>query len=314
MRAGRRQKSWRPRPRHARRQACGRPRPRHARSHAAVRRNWHLHGHLGTPARGGTGVARAVRGRRPQREVLLAWKPARALARSLARAGRVADHGLGLELRGNTFRLETVFSQSSRSDHTQVSRRGQESFGTERKAVGLRSQMPSSSSTADPAKSDRRKANSQREFKPPQLQPYGYSSPTPVPGPPKVATTPSAFTKGEAEKLPGLEGLDRNLPEIRGPSKMVYRSRSLCCFKPAMQPRRLCIETIESSWFEPLILTTIMCNCLTMAWESPLDPEGTAKSGFIDVRLARFERPHHAHARMRRTPRSPVWACQSGSG
>ena len=98
---------------------------------------------------------------------------------------------------------------------------------------------------------------------------------------PHVATTPSVFVREKT--LPGLEGLDFDKPEIRGPSEMVYRSRAFCCFRPSAPPRRLCIETIESKFFEPIILTTIMANCVTMAWESPLDPEGTAKAAFINV-------------------------------
>ena len=102
---------------------------------------------------------------------------------------------------------------------------------------------------------------------------------------PNVATTPSVFVRERT--LPGLEGLDLDKPEIRGPSEMVYRSRAFCCFRPAAQPRRLCIEAIESKLFEPIILTTILANCVTMAWESPLDPEHTAKADFINVRAIR---------------------------
>ena len=36
-------------------------------------------------------------------------------------------------------------------------------------------------------------------------------------------------------------------------------------------------------FFDPVILLTIMSNCVTMAWESPLDPSGTSKAAFIDV-------------------------------
>ena len=40
---------------------------------------------------------------------------------------------------------------------------------------------------------------------------------------------------------------------------------------------------IVSRPFDPFILLTIACNCVTMAWESPLDPCCTAKAAFIDV-------------------------------
>ena len=48
-------------------------------------------------------------------------------------------------------------------------------------------------------------------------------------------------------------------------------------------PRRGAIALVEARYFDPLILVTIMCNCFTMAWESPLDPDGTRKAAFIDV-------------------------------
>lgn len=70
---------------------------------------------------------------------------------------------------------------------------------------------------------------------------------------------------------------------VQGPSGQIYHSRALCCLRPAMEPRRSAISLVESRWFDPLILATILCNCTTMAWESPLDPPGTWKAGFIDT-------------------------------
>jgi len=40
---------------------------------------------------------------------------------------------------------------------------------------------------------------------------------------------------------------------------------------------------VEASLFDTIILITILCNCVTMAWESPIDPSGTWKSAFIDL-------------------------------
>ena len=48
------------------------------------------------------------------------------------------------------------------------------------------------------------------------------------------------------------------------------------------EPRRTAIRIVESKPFDPFILLTILANCSTMAWESPLDPEGTDKAAFID--------------------------------
>ncbi len=93
------------------------------------------------------------------------------------------------------------------------------------------------------------------------------------------------FRVVERPKLPGLEGLDMDPPAKRiiGRSGREYHGWSLCCLRVATQPRKWCIQTVESSWFDPLILITILTNCTTMAWESPLDPTGTSKSELIDL-------------------------------
>ena len=38
---------------------------------------------------------------------------------------------------------------------------------------------------------------------------------------------------------------------------------------------------VESRWFDPVILLTILANCTTMAWASPLDPPGTQKEALL---------------------------------
>ena len=43
------------------------------------------------------------------------------------------------------------------------------------------------------------------------------------------------------------------------------------------------IGAVEAAWFDRLALVTILVNCGTMAWESPLDPPGTWKAHLIDV-------------------------------
>ena len=74
--------------------------------------------------------------------------------------------------------------------------------------------------------------------------------------------------------------------EVVGDSGKLYNSTSIFCLQPGDQPRRLAIYIVESKPFDPIILFTILCNCVTMAWESPLDPCCTQKAAFIDVRLA----------------------------
>ena len=71
--------------------------------------------------------------------------------------------------------------------------------------------------------------------------------------------------------------------EIVAPSGKIYAGTSFFCLLPGHQPRKFFIDVAESKLFDPLILLTILANCATMAWESPLDPEGTSKAAFIAV-------------------------------
>ena len=80
-----------------------------------------------------------------------------------------------------------------------------------------------------------------------------------------------------------LSALDELPPpkKVEGPSGREYHSTSLFCLRVHHQPRRAAIMVVESRLFDPFILVTILMNCTTMAWESPLDPEGTDKAAFI---------------------------------
>ena len=89
----------------------------------------------------------------------------------------------------------------------------------------------------------------------------------------------------------------------QGPSGWIYHSTSLGCLRPHHFPRRLAINIVESPIFDPLILLTIMCNCTTMAWQSPLDPPGTWKMEFLAVR------PHPQNTRHPNPPRPGKKSC-----
>lgn len=81
-----------------------------------------------------------------------------------------------------------------------------------------------------------------------------------------------------------IEGLDSTSSHevAKGPSGRFYSGTSFCC-RPSHAPRRWAIQLVESRPFDPFILIVIICNCITMAWESPLDPCCTPKAAFIDV-------------------------------
>ena len=94
----------------------------------------------------------------------------------------------------------------------------------------------------------------------------------------------------EATKYPGLEALDATPPAnaVKGPSGWIYHSTSFGCLRPHHCLRRLAISVIEHPVFDPLILVTIMCNCTTMAWTSPLD-EGNPELAWKMALLAKLE-------------------------
>ena len=87
------------------------------------------------------------------------------------------------------------------------------------------------------------------------------------------------------QELPSIDALDQDPPPeaVLGASGVTYDGSALCFLQPSDQPRKGAIRLIEHPLFDPVILTTIMCNCYTMAWESPLDPCCTWKAAFIDV-------------------------------
>ena len=83
----------------------------------------------------------------------------------------------------------------------------------------------------------------------------------------------------------GLEGLHSRPPkaEVVGPSGTLYSGTAIFVLKVYEEPRRSLIKFIEEPLFDPIILLTILANCMTMAWESPLDEPGTTKAGFINL-------------------------------
>jgi hypothetical protein len=83
-----------------------------------------------------------------------------------------------------------------------------------------------------------------------------------------------SFSLTDKREVDGIEKLELDEPPelVVGPSGWTYHDRSLCCLRPADVPRRLAIYFVEWRWFDPIILVTILCNCSSMAWESPLDP------------------------------------------
>jgi hypothetical protein len=94
------------------------------------------------------------------------------------------------------------------------------------------------------------------------------------------------FAAAPAEEeivLPPLSALESGAEAVVGRDGKKYRNTSLC-LRPAHFPRKQCILLIESRWFDPLVLTIIGLNCVTMALKSPLDPTGTFKEAAINVR------------------------------
>jgi hypothetical protein len=94
------------------------------------------------------------------------------------------------------------------------------------------------------------------------------------------------MAEGEAEEeLDGLDGLDTDPPKeaVVGPSGKVYSDVALGLFRVGDEPRRRAILLVEEPRFDAFILVTILANCTTMAWVSPLDPCCTPKAHFVDI-------------------------------
>lgn len=62
-----------------------------------------------------------------------------------------------------------------------------------------------------------------------------------------------------------------------------YGGLSLNGLAPDQQPRRRAIAIVESRFFEPLILSTIVANCVSLAMNSPIDPCCTSKAFVIGL-------------------------------
>ena len=116
----------------------------------------------------------------------------------------------------------------------------------------------------------------------------------------------------EEPVYPPISALGSSNPPaaVQGDSGWVYHSTSLGCLKPHHLPRRIAIATVEAPFFDPLILTTILCNCTTMAWASPLDPPGTWKQDLLAVRaLSPVVSPTHFLPGPRPAPRERGSRC-----
>ena len=95
-----------------------------------------------------------------------------------------------------------------------------------------------------------------------------------------IAEQQSRMPTLDALQRPGFRG-----KEVLGTSGKVYAGVLGC--SPGLpvwrEPRRSAILIVESKWFDPFILVTILVNCCMMAYESPLDPEGTQKEAILGV-------------------------------
>ena len=93
-----------------------------------------------------------------------------------------------------------------------------------------------------------------------------------------IAEQQSRMPTLDALQRPGFRG-----KEVLGTSGKVYAGVLGC--SPGLpvwrEPRRSAILIVESKWFDPFILVTILVNCCMMASESPLDPEGTQKNSYM---------------------------------
>jgi len=79
----------------------------------------------------------------------------------------------------------------------------------------------------------------------------------------------------EEPVYPPIDALRQRIPPttVQGAGGWIYHSTSFGFLKVYHFPRKLAINIVEAPLFDPLILITIMANCTTMAWTSPLDAD-----------------------------------------
>ena len=81
---------------------------------------------------------------------------------------------------------------------------------------------------------------------------------------------------------PGLEALHEGATRVRGPSGRLYHERAFGRWQVYEFPRAQCIHIIEFPGFDTFVVLAIVCNVISMAAQSPLDPPGTAKALFFE--------------------------------
>ena len=79
-------------------------------------------------------------------------------------------------------------------------------------------------------------------------------------------------------KVVPLEGHSGLAPRGHDAGRRMHAVTSTGCLRVGTCPCKHAILLVEVSFFEPLILFTILANCGTMAWGSPLDPPGSWKA------------------------------------
>lgn len=122
--------------------------------------------------------------------------------------------------------------------------------------------------------------------------------PSPRPRIPSDGTSPSSLRKPQlrgvvlrkshdrtnsSSTVAGLSALHQTPPPtaVVGPTGRKYHSESFGCLHIHHLPRRWSIQLVEHPLFDAFIFLTIVCNCFTLAWDSPIDPPGTWKSEFM---------------------------------
>ena len=58
--------------------------------------------------------------------------------------------------------------------------------------------------------------------------------------------------------------------DAHGKGIPVFKKNSLCCLSPTNPLRRGVILVVYNKWFDRLILTTILCNCIFLAIKDPM--------------------------------------------
>ena len=88
----------------------------------------------------------------------------------------------------------------------------------------------------------------------------------------------------DSKKKFSLKGAAVTITTVVDLNQLAATRDTSCCSCTILHPvRRLTIVIVDNKWFERVILALIMANCICLAINSPLLPDGSPTKQFLDI-------------------------------